>query len=151
MASPRTLNMISRWHGLTSASFLGLFKTPMSRLNSTRAPHLSASGGIWITAFETVMQDLYGAQWKEKLTRDGRKYVHRKERRREKTAASKVGSVTDRPLLAAQDNYDPAAWHQRAQKIRARILQEGNDARVTPEAIAEAQKAHSEYRAEDIP
>lgn len=114
----------------------------MSRLNSTEAPHLSASGGIWITAFERVMQDLYGDQWKGKLSRDGRRFVQRKERRREQNRL-KVGSVTELPLPVIRNDYDPVVWHQRVQLIKARILQEGNDARVTPEAIAEAQEAHS--------
>lgn len=126
MASLRASNIISRWHGL---------KASMSRLNSTKAPHVSAPGGTLITAFESVMQDLYGDQWKEKLSRDGRRFVYRKERGREKKRL-KVGGVPVTP-----NNHDAAVWHRRVQKIKARILQKGNDARVTPEAIAEAQKS----------
>lgn len=141
----RALNMISLCRGLASGFTLGPLKTKfMSRLNSTKASPPSASGGVWVTAFETVMQDLYGDQWKEKLSRRGTRFVERKEAGREFTGKLKASSAADMPLPPAHDSYNPADWHRRAQEIKLRILQGGGDTRVKREAIAEARKAHSQ-------
>lgn len=73
-----------------------------------------------MTAFERAMQDVYGAQWKERLNGAQRNFVRKKENKRPRSWKMLIGGPFVRH---ARDDEYIAARHEKVKKFRNLFLQ----------------------------